>query len=101
MDSQDLTLLLAHRPERIEDYEEIQPDYVFSGHAHGGQWRLPLLLEKGLFSPSQGFFPKYSVGINEFDSFTMVISRGLSRESTRVPRFYNPPEIVVVCFHGN
>ena len=31
----------------------------------------------------------------------MIISRGLSRESSKVPRFYNPPELVVIEFKKN
>ena len=26
----------------------------------------------------------------------MIVSRGLARESTRVPRFYNRPELVII-----
>ncbi|HEO6600499.1 metallophosphoesterase [Streptococcus agalactiae] len=96
--SDKITFLLAHRPEKIDDYRKIDIDYVFSGHAHGGQWRIPLILEKGLYAPNQGIFPKYTVGINKFDKFSLIVSRGLSRESTRIPRFFNPPEIVIVNF---
>lgn len=95
---QDLTILLAHRPERTFDYSELNVDYIFSGHAHGGQWRIPYILERGLFAPNQGFFPKYTKGINQLDKGKLIVSRGLSRESTRIPRFYNPPEIVVINF---
>lgn len=98
--SDKMTFLLAHRPERLMDYDRLDVDYVFSGHAHGGQWRLPLILERGLFSPNQGLFPKYTVGVNDLDGYSLIVSRGLSRESTIIPRFYNPPEVVVVNFEG-
>ena len=101
INSDNLTFLIAHRPERFSEYAKLHIDYVFSGHAHGGQWRLPIILEKGVFSPNQGIFPKYTVGINKFDNFSMIISRGLSRESSKVPRFYNPPELVVIEFKKN
>jgi predicted MPP superfamily phosphohydrolase len=68
-----------------------------AGHAHGGQWRLPVLLENGLFSPNQGFFPKYANGEFSFGATKMIVSRGLARESTRfIPRIFNRPEIVVI-----
>lgn len=99
--SQALTLLLVHRPERAGDYERIASDHVFSGHAHGGQCRLPYVLESGLFAPQQGFLPQYTVGIHAVENFNLIISRGLSQESSRIPRFFNPPETVAVCFHGS
>ncbi|NLM06103.1 MAG: metallophosphoesterase [Tissierellia bacterium] len=96
--SDKLTFLLAHRPERLMDYDRLDLDYVFSGHAHGGQWRLPVILERGLLAPNQGLFPKYTVGVNDLGSYRLIVSRGLSRESTIIPRFYNPPEVVVINF---
>lgn len=94
--SENLSLLLAHRPERVSEYENLDIDIVFCGHAHGGQWRIPLIL-KGFFSPNQGFFPKYTGGIYDLNNdIKMVLSRGLSRESTRIPRFYNKPELVII-----
>lgn len=89
-------ILLGHRPDRWEDYGKTEADLLLSGHAHGGQWRLPGLLN-GLFAPNQGLFPKYAGGEYKFDTMTMIVSRGLARESTRlVPRIFNPPELVVI-----
>jgi predicted MPP superfamily phosphohydrolase len=91
------TILLSHRPERIDDLLPLNPDIVLSGHAHGGQWRLPVLLENGLFSPNQGLFPKYTNGEYVFNDTTLFVSRGLAKESTRViPRIFNRPELVVI-----
>ncbi|MFR1051623.1 MAG: metallophosphoesterase [Lachnospirales bacterium] len=87
------TILLTHRPERAEDYGGF--DLTLSGHAHGGQWRIPGLVN-GLLAPDQGFFPAYAGGVYPVDGGgTLLVGRGLARESTRVPRFYNPPEVVV------
>lgn len=88
-------VLLSHRPELFDDYTAHGFDLVLSGHAHGGQWRIPLLLN-GLFAPNQGLFPDYAGGRYKQDATTMVVSRGLARESTRVPRIFNRPELVVV-----
>ncbi len=90
------SILLAHRPELLADYSQHSFDLVLSGHAHGGQWRIPFIFSNGLFAPNQGLFPKYTKGIHEYVDTTMIISRGLSRESTRIPRFYNPPEVVTI-----
>lgn len=87
------TLLLAHRPEYFPMYAEAGVDVVFSGHAHGGQIRIPGL--GGLVAPGQGWFPKVTEGIFEKDQSKMVVSRGLGN-STFPVRIFNLPEIVVV-----
>ena len=90
------SILLTHRPERVEDYAGRGFDLVLAGHAHGGQWRLPGLIN-GLMAPNQGLFPRYAGGRYELDGdTTLIVSRGLARESTRIPRIFNRPELVVV-----
>lgn len=93
-------VLLAHRPERTFDYSELPVDLVVSGHAHGGQWRLPFLLDQGLYAPNQGLFPQRTSGVFSLQTARPdaqhVVSRGLATSSTRVPRLGNRPEIVVV-----
>lgn len=89
------TILLSHRPESFELYAYHQFDLVLCGHAHGGQWRIPGIVN-GLYAPNQGFFPKYAGGKYQAEDTTMIVSRGLARESTRIPRFYNRPELVIV-----
>lgn len=89
------SILISHRPERVADYTGRSFDLVLSGHAHGGQWRIPLL-GVGLIAPNQGLFPRYVGGTYDLEDTTLVVSRGLARESTRIPRLYNPPEVVVV-----
>ena len=89
------TILLAHRPSYANKYLDYNFDLVLSGHAHGGQWRIPFLLN-GVFAPDEGFFPKYAGGQYDFPNGKMIVSRGLARESTRVPRIFNRPELVIV-----
>jgi len=89
------SILLSHRPELFPDYCSLHFDLVLCGHAHGGQWRIPGILN-GLYAPNQGFFPKYAGGRYEENGVIMIDSRGLARESTPVPRFYNRPELVVI-----
>ena len=89
------SVLLSHRPELFETYQNYSFDLVLSGHAHGGQWRIPGLLN-GLFAPNQGLFPEYAGGRYDYMGGTMIVSRGLARESTPVPRIFNRPELVIV-----
>jgi len=87
------TILLAHRPEQFKLYVEEELDLVFTGHAHGGQIRLPLV--GGLFSPNQGIFPKYTSGIYREKNTSMVVSRGLGGSAFPI-RLFNRPDLVVV-----
>lgn len=94
-DEEIFTLLISHRPELFEQYASHGFDLVLSGHAHGGQWRIPKILN-GLYAPNQGLFPKYTSGAHTSGDTTMVVSRGLARETTRIPRICNRPELVIV-----
>lgn len=87
-----VNILLSHRPEYFEVYSEFDIDLVFSGHAHGGQFRF---FGRGLYAPGQGVLPKLTEGVHENNGTTLVISRGLG--PSRFPlRLFNRPEIVSV-----
>lgn len=92
VDNTEFNILLAHKPEFIDIYAKYKYDLVFSGHAHGGQIRLPFL--GGIWAPDQGFFPKYTQGQYVFEDTTMIVSRGLGK-SIIPTRIFNRPEIVV------
>lgn len=86
-------ILLSHRPELFEVYAENNMNVIFSGHAHGGQVRLPFI--GGVIAPHQGLFPEYDSGVYTNDNTNMVVSRGLG-DSIIPLRINNPPELVVV-----
>lgn len=94
VDLADFTVLLAHRPELLTKYAQFPLDLVVSGHAHGGQVRIPGVLN-GLYAPNQGWFPKLAGGAYTQDGTTLIVSRGLAVR-TRLPRIFNRPEVVLV-----
>lgn len=117
VDSAPIRILLSHRPEFIELFQSLPVDLILSGHTHGGQVRIPYLLN-GLYAPNQGIFPRFSGGVYRLDSHTprskmpdsrraaagtlraprdqyLIISRGLSF-NYRLPRVFNPPEVVFI-----
>lgn len=90
-----IKVLLTHRPERVDVYSNYDFDLILAGHAHAGQFRIPFV-NIGVYAPNQGIFAKYVSGKYTLDNGSMmIVSRGLARESTPLPRFFNHPEIVV------
>ncbi|MBE6950374.1 MAG: metallophosphoesterase [Ruminococcaceae bacterium] len=87
------TILLSHRPESFGLYVSCGVDLVFSGHAHGGQVRIPFL--GGLVAPHQGFFPTYDSGLYRDGGTAMLVSRGLGNSILPL-RINNRPELVLV-----
>ena len=87
------TLLLSHRPELFDTYVKHGMNLVLSGHAHGGQFRLPFV--GGLVAPNQGLFPKYDSGLYTDGSINMIVSRGIG--NSLLPfRFNNRPEVILI-----
>ena len=86
-------ILLSHRPELFEVYVESGANLVLSGHAHGGQFRLPII--GGLVAPNQGLFPKYDAGLYSKENTNMIVSRGIGN-SILPFRFNNRPEVVLI-----
>ena len=73
------TILLSHRPEQFEVYVEKGIDLVFTGHAHGGQIRVPT----------------YTAGTFEKSNTNMIVSRGLGNSLFPL-RIFNLPEIILI-----
>lgn len=87
-------ILLAHEPQYLRRYSRAGYDLVLSGHAHGGQWRIPLI-GQGLYAPGQGLFPELTSGEHVIGSTHMIISRGLGNSEFPL-RINNRPELVVI-----
>ena len=93
-----LNVVLSHRPSLMEEYGESGAGLVFSGHAHGGQVRMPLI--GPLFAPDEGALPDYTAGTYLAGETWVVVSRGLGN-GTPFPRLWNAPELVVVTMRAS
>ncbi|HHT83256.1 MAG: metallophosphoesterase [Christensenellales bacterium] len=87
-------ILLAHRPEYWKEYigGSRPPLLTLSGHAHGGQFKL---FGIGIYSPNQGFFPKYYDGLYACGDKYMAVSRGLGNSIFPL-RLYNRYHLPVI-----
>lgn len=104
LDADRYSILLLHEPQQFDEIiaETKQSaggfDLVLSGHAHGGQWQIPKLLEQGLYAPDQGVFPTFTNGQRADGGTVQIVSRGLAKplRMILIPRIFNRPELTVV-----
>lgn len=104
IDDDRYNILLVHQPEQFEAAiaecakHGTVADLVLSGHAHGGQWRIPKILEQGLYAPDQGIFPEFTGGQRTYGGAVQITSRGLAKpfRMMLIPRIFNRPELSVV-----
>lgn len=90
-------IMMAHRPESFvcsTATKNCDIDLVVSGHLHGGQVVLPVV--GGIYGADQGWFPEYVHGMYEKYNINILITSGLSTNKKVLPRWNNPPEIVVL-----
>ena len=92
-DNENFNLLLSHRPELLGVYADFDVDLVLSGHAHGGQFRLPFV--GGLYAPNQGLMPEIDAGLYTEDNTKLIVSRGIGN-SLFPFRLNNRPEVILV-----
>ena len=97
-DGNGFTILLSHRPELFSIYAAHDVDLVLSGHAHGGQFRIPFI--GGVVAPNQGLFPEFDAGVYTDGNTNMLVSRGVG--NSIIPfRVNNRPEIILVELKAN
>ena len=91
------TIVLCHRNDQLERMARLSADLVLSGHAHGGQFRIPFI--GGFVAPDQGFLPAYTEGVFHEKDTDLVISRGLGNSVIPI-RLLNRPELVKVTLYS-
>lgn len=97
-DTDSYNILLSHNPRYFDTYANWGADLTLSGHVHGGMIRLPFV--GAIFSPDEGFLPKYDAGLyTEESGKSIVVSRGLG-SGTRGFRLFNRPDLVVITLNS-
>ncbi|MBQ8903688.1 MAG: metallophosphoesterase [Oscillospiraceae bacterium] len=88
---------MHHFPEDFPIMKKKGFDLILAGHAHGGQWRIPYLVN-GIYAPGEGFLPKYAGGYYSENGTEMIVSRGLYKNLSClfIPRVFNRPELVLI-----
>lgn len=87
-------VFLFHKPELIEDVNDLNVDLYLCGHTHGGQIALPFYGAVITFSK---LGKKYESGLYTCGRTTLYVNRGLGLEPRPAPqmRFFARPEIAV------
>jgi uncharacterized protein len=93
MDGQNVNVLLSHRPELFDLYQEHQYDVTFSGHTHGGQINF-----LSSIAVANQFPAKYVAGRYDENASTLIISRGLGYSHYVPYRYGCDAEITVTTF---
>ena len=87
------TILLSHRNNHYDQYQQAQVDLTLAGHAHGGLIRLPTT--DGLIGPKRELWPQYTAGLYDLSYGQMVVSRGLGNQFPCF-RLFNRPDVPLV-----
>ncbi len=96
-------LLLAHRNTFFNGrYCRLGADLIFSGHAHGGIWRLPFT--DGLVDTNLTLLPSFTNGFyhctdENCPGGEVYVSRGLGNSPAWAFRLFNRPQVAVLTFH--
>ena len=96
-DEKHFNVLLGHRPDFYDYFKDkLTFDLILCGHLHGGQWRLPGIIN-GFVSPDMTLFPKFAGGKYQLGDTAIIVSRGLENKGRQnIPRIFNRPELVCI-----
>lgn len=86
-------ILMSHNPDAVFNIESSKVALIVSGHAHGGQIRLPFV--GSVSSVPTVLSKEYSKGLFDFSGTKLFVTSGLGETGPRA-RLFNPPEIVIL-----
>lgn len=95
-DTDSFKLLMSHTPDAFifgDAGNAWDIDLVLSGHTHNGVIATPFS-HRAVFT-AEGLFPEHARGQFDLGSVNMIIGGGLAGWN-KIPRVFNPPEIVTV-----
>lgn len=70
-----VNIVLSHFSKKVRENYRGDEDFIFSGHTHGGQVRLPII--GGLIAPGEGILPDFDKGTFKFKNSIIYVDSGL------------------------
>ena len=70
-----VNIILSHFSKNVRDNYRGDEDFIFSGHTHGGQVRMPII--GGLLAPGEGALPDFDKGAFLYKNSTIYVDSGL------------------------
>lgn len=70
-----VNIILSHFSKNVRDNYRGDEDFIFSGHTHGGQVRMPIV--GGLLAPGEGVLPDFDKGAFLYKNSTIYVDSGL------------------------
>jgi len=70
-----VNIILSHFSKNVRDNYRGDEDFIFSGHTHGGQVRMPIV--GGLIAPGEGIFPDFDKGVFKYKNSIIYVDSGL------------------------
>ncbi len=92
MSHETLNILLIHHLDALLKLTHHGVDFVFGGHTHGGQIRIPFL---GPLVCETKLPRKYVSGLHQYKDMTVFVSMGLGAGRSIFPRFACRPEAIL------
>lgn len=91
----DLSILLDHYPDDVEEAARSGAELYCAGHTHGGQIALPWY---GALITLSKFGKRFEAGLFQFEDMWLYVNRGIGMEGGILPRvrFCSRPEITVI-----
>ena len=90
-------LMMSHTPDAFifgDAGNAWDIDLVISGHTHNGVIATPFS-HRAVYT-AEGLFPEHARGQFDLGSVNLIVGGGLAGWNNKIPRVFNPPEIVTI-----